>query len=177
MLRKLLIVACLLSVTLYVSARKKDRKHKATTQAQTNQNYKVIGAPMPDILVLQSSGKLLTNKDVANDANLLVMLFNPTCTHCEDMTVMLQKNIGLFKKSKILMVAASAMQPYMANFEKSFNIEQYPTMMVGVDSAKIIDKTFTYEGLPQINIYDKDRKLVKILAGEKPIDSLKRYIE
>ena len=92
-------------------------------------DYKAVGAPMPDILVVTldsvdivsvpvNDGKKhrrknrmkdevhpvktnrVTNKDVDNGANLLVMMFNPTCGHCEDQTQKMEKDIALFKKTK-----------------------------------------------------------------------------
>lgn len=169
-----------MSTTLYVSAQKRNKQKGKTSTTQTTDskvNYKEMGAPLPEILVFTTSGKYYTNKDFANDANLFVMLFNPTCSHCEEVTVMLQKNISLFKKTKVLMVAGGAMQPYMENFEKSFSMDQYSTLIPTMDSLHLIDKTFTYQGLPQINIYNKERKLIKTFSGETSIDMLKPYIE
>src|SRR5690606_18851701 len=70
-------------------------------QSQTgNSYYKEIGAPMPAIRLVvppltvnESTAKkgkkvatpqnqIVTEKELKNDANLLVMMFNPTCGHC-----------------------------------------------------------------------------------------------
>ena len=51
--------------------------------------------------------KIITNSDLNFDGNMLLMLFSPTCGHCEDKTDMLEKNIALFNKSRLVMVAAS----------------------------------------------------------------------
>ena len=119
----------------------------------------------------------ITNKELDNQANLFVMMFNPTCSHCEDMTSLLEKNMSLFKRSKIVLVATKVMTPYLPDFIKSFHIDEYPQMHVGTDSMGFIDKVFLYSALPQINIYDSQRKLLKIYTGDVEIDSLKRYIE
>jgi thiol-disulfide isomerase/thioredoxin len=170
MLRNLLIIALLLGSTCCFA-------QKGTQDAQTA-HYKEIGDPLPPIMVYTLDGKKITNKDIKSDANLFVMLFNPTCSHCEDMTVLLEKNIGLFKKSKVLMVCASFMTPYLKDFETNYHIDQYPTLNVALDSnLHLIDKTFQYKMLPQISVYDKDRKLVKVFTGEIAIDSLKQYIQ
>jgi hypothetical protein len=90
---------------------------------------------------------------------------------------MLQKNIFYFKKSKIVMMANPVMWEYLPNFNKSFHIDEYSTFTLGVDSSDYITKTFLYSALPQINVYNKERKLIKIFSGEASIDSLKGYIE
>jgi thioredoxin-related protein len=127
--------------------------------------------------VVTATKEVITDARVKNDANLFVMMFNPTCEHCEDMTRALETNIGLFKNSKILLMAGPVMLPYLEYFDKTTHYTQFPSIMVGVDSAKFIDRTFNYEMLPQINIYDKDRKLIRTFSGIETIDSLKPYIQ
>jgi len=141
-------------------------------------HYKEVGDAMPPIAIYTSRGEKITNETVKNKANLLVMIFNPQCSHCEDMTALLEKNIGMFNKSKLLMVANSNQAPYIKNFEQSFHIDQYPTISLGLDSnLHYIDKTFRYNMLPQINIYNRKRKLIKVFTGDIVIDSLKPYIQ
>jgi len=118
----------------------------------------------------------LTNADFDNGANLMVMMFNPTCSHCEDETELLEKNIFYFTKSKLILMANPMMWEYLPNFVKSFHIFDYPAITLGSDST-FISKVFLYSALPQINIYDKHRKLIKTFSGEVVMDSLKKYIE
>jgi thiol-disulfide isomerase/thioredoxin len=193
MLRKLLIICCVLSSgTIFAQtdkgSRSGDIKHREeVTQAKkpVEANYfaskdidhKAPGAPLPEFIVRTIDGKLITNKDMQYNANLFLMIFNPTCGHCEEMTEMLEKNIALFSKTKLLLVATAPMQPYMKDFQDHHHIAQYPAIRVACDSTKLIDKLFSYKMLPQINIYDKDRKLIRSFYGDTPIDSLKDYIQ
>jgi len=179
MLRNLLIITCLLAtvVVAYGQKKKKNKEQQEETAVSATIDYRKTGSPMPPIRLVTPEGKTITQKDVENDANLLIMLFNPTCDHCQEETILLAKNIYLFKKSKMLLMASENMKDYLEFFENSTHVSQYPTMQMGLDSAKFIDKTFRFMDLPQINIYDKDRKLVRIFNGDTPLDSLKQYIE
>ena len=140
-------------------------------------DYHNVGAPMPPIRIVTSAGEVYTEDKLSNGANLFVMLFNPTCEHCEDMTAALEKNIRLFKQSNIVLMAAPTMLPYLAGFENGLRTKDYPLLKIGLDSARFIDRTFNYENLPQINIYGADRKLIKTFSGIETIDSLKAYIQ
>lgn len=140
-------------------------------------DYRTLSAPLPAMQVFTPKGTFITNESVRNDANLFVMLFNPTCEHCEDETELLKKNIALFKASKLVMIAGNQMMPLLKDFIHNHKIDQYPTIQIGVDSAKLIEKIYNYNALPQINVYDHNRKLIKVMAGDTPIDSLKQYIE
>lgn len=152
------------------SAAKKD-----SSEAISRSRKKKKKAPEPNLL--QAPDKVVTNEDVNNGANLFIMLFNPTCGHCEDETAMLQKNIGLFKKSKFLMMVNPVMMPYLSDFVNRLHLSDYPLFTVGADSAGYVDKVFLYQALPQINIYNAERKLLKIYSGEVSIDTLKQYIQ
>jgi len=148
----------------------------APQQAETD--YKQIGAPLPKFVIINKESQDISEK-VINAGNLFVIVFNPTCEHCEDETRMLVKNLFLFKKSKVLMVAAPIQTGQLSYFDAVVNFSQYPgTFTVSVDSADILHKLFNYTTLPQINIYDgKEHRLLQTFNGDTPLDSLKQYIE
>jgi hypothetical protein len=132
---------------------------------------------MAQEVIQDKSKKIVTNADVDNRANLLVMMFNPTCSHCEDQAERMEKNIAYFSNSKMLMIATPNQGQYVPAFVKNHHVASYPSFIVGVDSSNFIDKVFLYQALPQINIYNADRKLIRTFTGEVSVDSLKQYIE
>jgi uncharacterized protein YqiB (DUF1249 family) len=174
-----------------------------TRQTEDKAEYSLVGAPMPRLKVLLyhdtakrdaaeatpqrkhkkkkattiGSQVYLTDKDVDNGANLFVMLFSPTCGHCQDMAVNIEANIASFKKSHLVLVANPMMRQYLYDFSELTRAYKYPSINIGIDSSGFVDKTFRYQMLPQINIYDKDRRLLKIYTGDTPFDSLKKYIQ
>lgn len=175
------ILALLLLCTLTAWADKRHKKSSPAKQevaaAADTVDYKKPGAPMPAIRLVTAEQNIITDSSLRNDANLFVMLFNPTCEHCEDMTRALEKSIGLFRQSQIVLMAAPMMGPYLEYFDKNTNYTQFPSLITGIDSSDFIKRTFTYEMLPQINIYGKDRRLIRIFTGLSTVDSLKPYIQ
>src|SRR5690606_26757857 len=114
---------------------------------------------------------------LANDAHLIIMLFNPTCEHCEEMAIDFRKNIALFEKTNLVLVAAQGMNKWLEFFLNTTKTADFPKIQIGIDSAHLVEQVYLYKALPQINIYNKERKLEKIFFSNVPIDSLKRYIE
>jgi hypothetical protein len=140
-------------------------------------DYKQINAPLPQFNVINYQNKDIT-QSFFNGSNLFVIVFNPGCEHCEDETRLLMTNIALFKNSKVLMMAAPIMTPQLSYFESNVKFSQYPAFTVAIDSAKVLDKIFNYNNLPQINIYNgKDKRLLKTFNSDTPLDSLKQYIQ
>lgn len=182
MLRKLLIITCLLgTVTLTYGQKKKDRRNKKQKTEATSEkdktDYKVEGAPMPSIKLVTRELNTYSEKDFEKKSNLFVMIFNPTCDHCIEMTHTIEQNIDLFKENDIVLMSAPSMLPYMEYYDNTTKYSNYPKLKVGVDSAGFIDKVFVYQTLPQINVYNKKRKLLKTFTGDVPIDALKEYID
>lgn len=174
MLRNLLIIMCLTGTI--VSASAQDNQTTASNDTMKI-DYRAMGAPMPDIRLVTMDNKVYTTEDLENKANIFVLLFNPTCEHCQEETLLLEKNIHKFKKSKIVLMASPNMGTYMEFFRNTTKYSQYPSLIVGLDSADFINKVYTYTSLPQINIYDKKRQLIKTFNGDTPIGELEKYIE
>jgi hypothetical protein len=143
------------------SGRKKNKKKKAVARDTTN----------------FALYKYVTDKDLESRGNLIIMMFNPTCSHCEDVAFMMEKHISLFKKTKVVLLANKMMTPYIPDFAERHHIARYPAMQIGYDSSGFIDNVYLYQALPQLNIYDSDRKLLKTFTGELPIDTLKKFIQ
>ena len=181
MMRKILIITLLLLPVFFVFAKKKKKETKQVKQAEVKVtdtiDYRKIGTPLPQVRFFTKEGKYITNESIKNDAHLIIMMFNPTCEHCEDQAMKFKENIFLFRKSNLVLVAASVMVPHLGFFINNTKIAEYPTIQVSVDSSNFINKTFLYQPLPQINIYDKDRKLIRVFSGETPMDSLKQFID
>lgn len=186
MQRKLLIILCLTG-SVFISFGQKKKKNKSEAVATTNTDtakidYKALGSPMPDIRMLVSKGKtmgseIITPGSLSKKKNVLVMMFNPTCGHCQDETILFKKHIDAFQQTEMLLIADTVMREYMEFFENVTRASEAPAIKVGLEQTGFINKAFIYKSLPQLNIYDRDRKLVKIFTGDVPIDSLKPYIQ
>lgn len=110
-----------------------------------------------------------------DDHNFFLVLFNPTCGHCIHMGVAIGEHESDFKDNKVLFLAGGQMLPYLKSFFEQTKLGEHPAIKVGIDSAQTVDRLFSYKMLPQINIYDKHRVLIKSFYGDTPLDSLRKY--
>lgn len=140
------------------------------------EKYQEIGGELPELKIVTGKYKTYTNKDFKSKNHFILVMFNPTCGHCIKMTKLISTNAGLFKDTKVAFMAPASMISYLNDFYTETQVFQHPEFVVGVDSAYAVDKLYTYGTLPQINIYDKNAKLVKTFKGDTPLDSLKHYL-
>lgn len=176
MQRKLLIVGSLLLFAVVAFAQK-GRKKKNVAAQHNGTNHTTVGAALPTIRFYRRDGVMITNEDLKAKAPTVIMLFNPTCEHCEEQARLLQTNLSTFSDVNLLLMAADRMGPYLVHFVNATGSDKFPSLQIGIDSSEYINKTFRYESLPQINVYNKQQKLVKIFSGITPIDSLQKYME
>jgi len=202
MLHKILVIAmALLSCGAY--AQDKKVIAPAAPAKEEKIDYTKVGAPMPpirlvtlDTLSAAAQAKIAKKKrnptdtthrqhitreynedEFANRSNLLVMIFNPNCGHCEDQTERFIKNLDMFNRTRFVMMCVPATQEYLPGFIKNHKVKEYDKITIGIDSSDFVKKTFLYSALPQINIYDRHRKLIKAYSGEVVIDSLRQYVD
>ena len=192
-MRKLLSALLLLCPAIVPA----QNKPPAATNARPT-DYTAMGAPMPPILltlldsidlpVQEKPGRrhgrhhavrtnVITDKDLDNGANLMVMMFNPNCGHCEDQTDRIEQDSLLFRKTRLILMANSSMKEYIPNFVRAHRVKAFPFIYLGMDYNGFTKQTFLYTALPQINIYDADRKLIKTFTGEVLMDSIRAYIQ
>jgi len=181
MIRKLLIITCLISVASLASARKTFKNDTPLFDKQdvndTPGDYRVVGAPMPKIYFIRKDGGKITNSDISKKRKTIIMIYNPLCEHCEDETVLIGQNIQKFDNTDFILLAAPNMTGQYSYFENTVHVSKYPQLVQAADSSGFIEKVYTYESLPQINIYDKHHKLMKIFTGDVAIDSVTAYLD
>lgn len=152
------------------------QQKKYTSNDPLLDSYKEKGAPLPALrIVVDTLKHEFTEKDFESKHNFFLFMFNPTCSHCINTAKLVEDNFDIFKNNRILFMAGPAMLPYLGSFYQSTGIEKFPAITVGVDSAFAIEKIYEYQMLPQLNIYDKNHKLITIFHGDIPLDSLKKY--
>ena len=139
-------------------------------------DYRQLGSPMPPMRLVAEGGKVFTENDAVAGENLFIMLFNPTCEHCQEATAMFGKNDSLLKDGQLYLMGAANMLPYLDYFATTTGHKKHPVIRVGVDSSGFIEKTFNYQSLPELLIYDRNHRLVRTISSSIPVDSLLPYL-
>jgi thiol-disulfide isomerase/thioredoxin len=154
----------------------------------TEIDYKMPGAPIPNFKVRLNNGKTVVNKDFAKYEQVMFVLFNPSCGHCLDFAKEVAQDKTPYKKTAIIFIAARGMESYLQGFlvetglddRKDKNIlvgtDQTPKVGDGFEMSEFLFQLFEFR-LPQINIYDKERKMICRKLGEVRMEEVKPFLK
>ena len=151
----------LLSITFLSMLSPAGFGQKALQEQVSEPDFKSIGAPLPDFMFTDFESNIYTHESINKEKGLVLVLFNPTCDHCQDFAREVVKHKGeLLPLADIVFVGASEMKPYLEKFSEETGLNTVPQVKVGAERSDLIKQLFEYKSLPQINVYNKQHKMV-----------------
>jgi hypothetical protein len=130
------------------------------------------GAALPIFNILQFDSIKYNTALIDPNKSAVLMLFNPNCEHCMDETKAILANLHLFPNTQFVLIAGDQTFPYFPNFIRVTGFKKNPQVVLGVDLDYITPTIFAYEGIPQIMIYGKDKKLIDVLYKDVPVQKI-----
>jgi thioredoxin-related protein len=143
----------------------------AQTAVPNEPPYKRFPVVPPFKLLEADSVTIFSKTDLKKKKPLLLMLFSPTCEHCQHETEELLKNIGAFKKVQIVM-ATTMDFTLMKEFYERYQLAKYDNIRVGRDFQTTLPSFFMISNLPYLAMYDKKGKLITTFEGAAKIEDL-----
>lgn len=122
-------------------------------------DYKANNAPLPNFSIETLEGKMITQDHFPAGKPLLVVLFNPTCEHCEDLGKDIVQHKDVFANIPVVFIAAKDTKPYLEAYLKVTGLDKVPGVIVGADRSDVILQIYEYKTLPQTNIYNAQHQL------------------
>lgn len=140
-------------------------------------NYTEVGSDLPPIRIRDRAGIEYTAADITEDRYFFMVLFNPTCGHCVDAAKLIMEHQKEFEENTIMFIATESMQEHLAPFVRESEWTDNVDRILGTASDAFIREVYNFGSLPQINVYNKERKLVKVFNGDVSMDDLRPYIK
>lgn len=148
MIYKIMLSLCLsLLSASYIHAQK-----PSVAAEDSLERYKQIDAPLPDFRIETADGKIKTAQDIPAE-KAVVVLFNPTCDHCQQLAQDIVKHKEAFAKVPLVFIAAKDMKPYLDDFVQTTGLKQLPHAIIGADRSDVIYQLYEFKALPQTNVY------------------------
>ena len=118
---------------------------------------------------------LFNTTEVRIGEPLVIVYFSPDCSHCREETRQLTAHMDKFKNVRFLLLTP---MPYddLSYFYKEFKLNLYPNITVGQDDHLSFYHYFNPQQIPYTAIYDRGKKLNKIIVGFAGLDNILEYI-
>lgn len=133
--------------------------------------YKRFPSFPPAKLLLPDSVSFFTKADLPKKRPVMLMVFSPTCEHCQHETEELINNIDKFKNILIVMTTSMPFDSMLAYREK-YHLERYKNIIVAQDTDYFLFTFYQVHNLPFLAFYDKKKELISVFEGGLPMDKI-----
>lgn len=135
------------------------------------------GKPLPAFnIVLTDSITGFNTNSIPAGKPVAIFYFTPFCPHCRAQTEEIVDDIKKLKDIQFYFVTAAPYAP-VKEYYKQFQLEKYPNITMGIDTARFISEYFKPAGVPFMAIYGKDKTLNKTFLGKIYSNQLKKVAE
>lgn len=125
----------------------------------------------PFKLLKPDSATYFGKADVPKNKQVLIMLFDPNCDHCQHETEDLIKNIDSFQNIQIVMVTNADFKD-MKRFYENYGLARFKNITAGVETVYFLATFYDIHNLPYMAMYDKKGKLISTHEGSWKVEKI-----
>jgi peroxiredoxin len=176
----LLIIIC--CTTLSFAKKKKKKVETVTYVSETTYEDSSlidarIGAKLIEINSLTSNDTFFTSKNIPANNNVILVLFNPGCGHCADVTKQLKNELNKIKNTTVVLITGNNLHSNLKEFMQGIELTEKEGIIVSSELGDVTKKIFLQKGIPQVMVYGKDKLLRKIFFKEINVEELISYLD
>jgi thiol-disulfide isomerase/thioredoxin len=150
----------------------------ATVCANAQNSETVL--PLVKYRITKADGSIATPANLNKNKPVMVIYFEPTCSHCEHLMAELKPKMDQLKKIQVVMITYTKTEgPYLkmiADFNKKYNLAKYPNFTVGTEYTD--GKNYPvqlYYGIyntPYVVVYNTKGKVVRSFTLVPKVEDL-----
>jgi thioredoxin-related protein len=141
------------------------------TQADPTPPYKRFPGLPPLQLLLGDSTTKFTKENLAPGKPVLLFLFSPECSHCQQETEELVRRKEELKDIQLVMVTLYPLWQ-MNRFAEQYGVRQINGLVMGRDAFYTLPAFFDIRHLPFHALYNKEGKLITTFEGSADLDKI-----
>ena len=124
--------------------------------------------PLVNYRITKADGNVVTPASLNKSKPVMVIYFEPSCSHCEHLMAELKPYMNQLKKIQVVMITYTRSEgPYLnmlKDFSKKYNLAKYPNFTVGTEYDHGKYPVQAYYGIyntPYVVVYNTKGKVVK----------------
>ncbi|MBI3140177.1 MAG: redoxin domain-containing protein [Sphingobacteriales bacterium] len=140
-------------------------------QDSTRAPFKRFPGFPPISLLLPDGVSYFTKKDLPENKAVLLMLFSPSCSHCQEETREILNHIAEFKNVHIVMATPMPFDSMLV-FREKYKLADYKNITVAQDNKVMMPTYFMIGNLPFLAFYNRKKLLLDTFEGSMPIEKV-----
>jgi len=133
--------------------------------------YKRFPGFPPISLLLPDGKSYFTKSDLPKDKAVLLMLFNPSCSHCQEETKQITQHIDKFSNIHIVMCTPMPLDSMLA-FREKYKLANYKNITITQDNKTMMPTYFMISNLPFLAFYNRKKELIVTHEGSMSIEKV-----
>lgn len=139
-------------------------------------NTGMEGKTLPEFsLQMPDSTTWINTKDISTGQPAVFFIFSAHCPYCKSQLSKIVDNMESLKKLPIYMVTQESF-PEMKTFYDINQLNKYPNIKVGRDTAGFFGDYMNVKGIPFLALYDKNKRLVRAFSGPTSTQLIKAIL-
>jgi hypothetical protein len=119
---------------------------------------------LPAFTVLNTDSAVVTEKILKPELNIIIMMYNPDCGHCQSQVELLLTMPEILNKAQIIMVTTMPLYK-IKTFREKYGLDKYPNIYCCKDYAWFFGKFFQPKTIPVLAFYNKQKQFVFLSQG------------
>jgi peroxiredoxin len=137
----------------------------------SSDELRVRAAMLPPLRLTALDGKPV---DLADKLPVVLIYFNTTCDHCQRQVEALRRERGMFTGIPVVLMSSQP-EADVREFVEQNDFVEPGFMIVRVQHEEVAER-FGVLAMPQIFVYDADRKLVELFSGETSPEKIRQTL-
>jgi thioredoxin-related protein len=114
-----------------------------------------LSPTVPPLKLMRADSSFFVVKDmVKKKMATVVIIFSPTCIHCQHQAEEITSHIGDFKDVNFIFSTTYDVKD-MKQYISDYGLDKFPNITVGYDKGYIMGSFYKIQSLPGIFLYDK----------------------
>lgn len=127
----------------------------------------------PNLTIQLTDGSVINGKSLSGE--LLFILFQPDCDHCQHEAQEIEENIAAFRDHTLYFISSSPIEE-IKKFATEYKLAGIPNVRFGWTTTQSIINNFGPIQTPSVYIYSAQGKLIKHFNGQVAIGEILRYL-
>jgi len=133
--------------------------------------YKRFPTLPPIQILLSDSTTMFTKAEIPEKKQVLFILFDPDCSHCQHETEEIIAHRDEMKNIEIVMVTMQTLTK-MKDFISNYKLNELSNVVVGKDIYFFMPSFYMIHNLPFLALYNRKGELINAYEGSIPIPKI-----